>query len=122
MKKMVRTRSWRSRNYVWLCQDDTEVLLPLPIYLAHELTKRLAYVRENQIVKGLGPDGKSQVSVEYDDNHQPISISAIVVSTQHFEEKSLEEVKRDVMEHVIKPVIPAHLLTTETKYYIKPNW
>lgn len=102
-------------------KDDTEVLLPLPIYLAHELTKRLAYVRENQIVKGLGPDGKSQVSVEYDDNHQPISISAIVVSTQHFEEKPLEEVKRDVMEHVIKPVIPAHLLTTETKYYINPT-
>ncbi len=102
-------------------KDDTETLLPLPIHLAHELTKRLAIVREQGIVKGLGPDGKSQVSVQYDENHAPIAITAIVVSTQHFEEKTLAEVKKDIMEHVIKPVIPPHLLTPDTKYYINPT-
>ncbi len=102
-------------------KDDTEALLPLPIFLAHELTKRLAIVREQGIVKGLGPDGKSQVSVIYDDNHHPVAVSAIVVSTQHFEEKSLAEVKKDILEHVIKPVIPSHLLSDETKYYINPT-
>ncbi|MBN3490686.1 methionine adenosyltransferase [Acholeplasma equirhinis] len=102
-------------------KDDTESLMPLPIYLAHELTKRLAYVREQGIVKGLGPDCKSQVSVEYSDDHKPLSITAVVVSTQHYDEKSLAEVKKDVMEHVIKPVLPQELLRADTKYYINPT-
>ncbi len=102
-------------------KDDTESLLPLPIYLAHALTKRLADVRELGIVAGLGPDGKSQVSVKYDANNKPVEITAVVLSTQHFEEKSLEEVKKDVLEHVIYPVLPKELLTPETKYYINPT-
>ncbi|HLT00170.1 MAG TPA: methionine adenosyltransferase [Acholeplasma sp.] len=102
-------------------KDDTTSLMPLPIFLAHELTKRLAFVRENGIVKGLGPDCKSQVSVEYSDDHKPLKVTAVVVSTQHYDEKTLDEVKRDVMEHVIKPIIPADLLDDNTKYYINPT-
>lgn len=102
-------------------KDDTTSLLPLPIYLAHALTKRLADVRELGIVSGLGPDGKSQVSVKYDAFNKPVEITAVVLSTQHFEEKSLEAVKKDILEHVIYPVLPKELLTSETKYYINPT-
>src|SRR5690554_6591904 len=102
-------------------KDDTKELLPLPIYLAHQLTKRLAYVRESGIVEGLGPDGKSQVSVRYDAYNQPVEITAIVVSTQHLEEKTLEDLKKDIMKHVILEVIPKHLITENTKYYINPT-
>ncbi len=102
-------------------KDDTPNYLPLPIYLAHELTKRLALVREQKIVLGLGPDGKSQVSVRYDTNHKPVEVTAVVLSTQHEESKSLSEVKKDIIEHVIKPIIPAELLTDNTKFYINPT-
>lgn len=102
-------------------KDDTKELLPLPIYLAHQLTKRLADVRESGIVKGLGPDGKSQVSVRYDENNEPIEVTAIVVSTQHVEEKTLEEVKKDILKHVIQVVIPNDLITENTKYFINPT-
>lgn len=102
-------------------KDDTKELLPLPIYLAHQLTKRLADVRESGIVKGLGPDGKSQVSVRYDENNKPIEVTAIVVSTQHVEEKTLEEVKKDILKHVIQAVIPNDLITENTKYFINPT-
>lgn len=102
-------------------KDDTKELLPLPIYLAHQLTKRLADVRESGIVKGLGPDGKSQVSVRYDENNKPIEVTAIVVSTQHVEEKTLEEVKKDILKHVIQVVIPNDLITENTKYFINPT-
>lgn len=102
-------------------KDDTKELLPLPIYLAHELTKRLAYVREQGIVSGLGPDGKSQVSVLYNENHEPVEVTAIVLSTQHDEEKTLTEVKKDMLAHVIADVIPSHLITNNTKYFINPT-
>lgn len=102
-------------------KNDTPNLMPLPIHLAHELTKRLAFVRETGLVQGLGPDGKSQVTVLYDEFNHPVSVEAIVLSTQHFEEKTLEEVKKDVLEHVIKPVIPTHLLKNDTKYFINPT-
>ena len=102
-------------------KDDTKELLPLPIYLAHQLTKRLAEVRESGIVEGLGPDGKSQVSVRYDENNVPIEVTAIVVSTQHVEEKTLEEVKNDILKHVIQAVIPNDLITENTKYFINPT-
>ncbi|WP_025724449.1 methionine adenosyltransferase [Acholeplasma granularum] len=102
-------------------KDDTDALMPLPIHLAHELTSKLALVRENKTVQGLGPDGKSQVSVLYDENNQPVEVTAIVLSTQHLEEKSLESVKKDVLEYVIKPVIPEKLLTENTKYFINPT-
>ena len=84
----------------------------LYFYLAHELTKRLADVREQGIVKGLGPDGKSQVSVLlYNAAHEPVEVTAIVLSTQHDEDKTLESVKSDMMKHVISKVIPSHLIT-----------
>ncbi|MFA7416908.1 MAG: methionine adenosyltransferase [Acholeplasma sp.] len=102
-------------------KDDTKQLLPLPIFLAHELTKRLAEVREKGIVLGLGPDGKSQVSVLYDENHHPVEVTAIVLSTQHDEDKTLDSVKKDMMAHVIPAVIPAHLITKNTQYYINPT-
>src|SRR5690554_5321400 len=102
-------------------KDDTKELLPLPIYLAHQLTKRLAEVRESGIVEGLGPDGKSQVSVRYDENNVPIEVTAIVVSTQHVEEKTLEEVKKDILNHVIQAVIPNDLITENTKYFMNPT-
>ena len=102
-------------------KDDTKELLPLPIYLAHQLTKRLAEVRESGIVEGLGPDGKSQVSVRYDENNVPIEVTAIVVSTQHVEEKTLEEVKNDILKHVIQEVIPNDLITENTKYFMNPT-
>lgn len=102
-------------------KDDTKELLPLPIYLAHQLTKRLADVRESGIVKGLGPDGKSQVSVRYDENNEPIEVTAIVVSTQHVEEKTLEEVKKDILKYVIQVVIPNDLISENTKYFINPT-
>ena len=102
-------------------KDDTKELLPLPIFLAHELTKRLAFVREEGIVSGLGPDGKSQVSVLYNENHEPLEVTAIVLSTQHEASKTLESVKADMMKHVILEVIPKHLITENTKYYINPT-
>ena len=102
-------------------KDDTDDLLPLPIYLAHELTKRLADVREQGIVKGLGPDGKSQVSVLYNAAHEPVEVTAIVLSTQHDEDKTLESVKSDMMKHVISKVIPSHLITEKTQYFINPT-
>ena len=102
-------------------KDDTKELLPLPIFLAHELTKRLAFVREEGIVSGLGPDGKAQVSVLYNENHEPLEVTAIVLSTQHEAFKTLESVKADMMKHVILEVIPKHLITENTKYYINPT-
>jgi S-adenosylmethionine synthetase len=102
-------------------KDDTKELLPLPIFLAHELTKRLALVREQGIVTGLGPDGKSQVSILYNENHEPVEVTAIVLSTQHDEDKTLAEVKRDMLANVINHVIPSHLITDNTKYFINPT-
>lgn len=101
--------------------DETEELMPLPISLAHQLSKRLADVRKENILSYLRPDGKTQVTVEYDENDHPIRIDTIVVSTQHHEDATSEQIEQDMIEHVIQPVVPSHLLDDSTKYYINPT-
>lgn len=101
--------------------DETELLMPLPITLAHRLTERLATLRHSDAIPYLRPDGKSQVTVEYNEDGDPERIDTIVVSTQHAEEVSLDQVEKDVIEHVIKAVIPKELLDSKTKYYINPT-
>lgn len=99
---------------------DTEELMPLPIALAHRLSMRLAKVRKEGALTYLRPDGKTQVTVEYDDN-KAIRIDTIVVSTQHDPEVSQKQIREDILEHVIKPVIPAEFLDENTKYFINPT-
>ena len=101
--------------------DETEELMPLAITLAHKLAKRLAQVRKEGIVDYLRPDGKSQVTVEYDEHHKPVRVEAVVISTQHAPEVELEQIRRDMIELVIKPIIPAELLDEESKYYVNPT-
>ena len=100
--------------------DETPELMPMPILTAHKLTKRLAEVRKQNIVDIFRPDGKSQVTVEYE-NEKPKRIDTVVISTQHSEKASHEQVKEAVIEEVIKKVIPAELLDSNTKYYINPT-
>ncbi len=99
---------------------ETAELMPMPISLSHKLSKRLAEVRKNGLLSYLRPDGKTQVTVEYDD-FTPIKVTAVVVSTQHAEEISQEQIQEDIMEHVIKYVIPADLLDETTQYFINPT-
>ncbi len=100
--------------------NETPELMPMPISLAHTLTRRLTEVRKNGTLPYLRPDGKSQVTVEYDGD-KVVRVDAVVISTQHAEEISQEQIHEDIMEHVIKPVIPAELLDAETKYFINPT-
>lgn len=100
--------------------NETEEYMPLPIAMAHRLSRRLSEVRKNGTLPYLRPDGKTQVTVEYDDN-KVVRIDAIVISTQHSEEVSQEQIREDLMEHVIKAVVPAELLDDNTKYYINPT-
>ncbi len=101
--------------------DETEDLMPLPIFLAHRLAKQLADVRKNETLKYLRPDGKTQVTIEYDENDQPVRVDTIVISTQHHEALTLEQIEKDMMEYVINPVVPSFLLDENTKYYINPS-
>ena len=100
--------------------DETEELMPLPISLAHKLAKRLEYARENKILDFLRPDGKTQVTVEYDGD-KPVRIDTVVVSTQHTDTISIEKLRDAVKKEIILPVIPAELLDEKTKYYINPT-
>ena len=101
--------------------DETPELMPMPIQLAHKLTRRLAEVRKKKVVDFFRPDGKSQVTVRYDENHQPIAIDTIVISTQHNESVKYKTLRDAVMEEVIRPVLPTALVTNKTKYYINPT-
>jgi S-adenosylmethionine synthetase len=100
--------------------NETPELMPLPIALAHRLSRRLAEVRKDGTLPYLRPDGKTQVTVEYEGD-KPVRVDTIVVSTQHSEEITLEQIQRDIKEFVIKPVVPAEWLDSETKYFINPT-
>ena len=100
--------------------NDTEELIPLPISLAHKLARRLTEVRKNGTLTYLRPDGKSQVTVEYDDNDNPVRVEAVVVSSQH-DPIDIEVLRKDIIENVIKPIIPAKYLDENTKFYVNPT-
>jgi len=101
--------------------NETESYMPLPIDLSHKLSYQLAKVRKEKQLDYLGPDGKVQVTIEYTPEHQVKRIDTIVVSTQHDEEISQEQIRKDVLEYVVKPVVPAELLDEETRYFINPT-
>ncbi|MCE7791468.1 methionine adenosyltransferase [Salipaludibacillus sp. CUR1] len=101
--------------------NQTPELMPLPISLSHKLARRLTEVRKDQTIDYLRPDGKVQVTVEYDENQQPVRIDTIVISTQHHPDVDTKQIKEDLLEKVIKPVVSADLLDDNTKYFINPT-
>ena len=101
--------------------DETPELMPLAISLAHKLAKRLTQVRKSGELTYLRPDGKTQVTVEYDENRRPVRVDTVVISTQHAPEAELEQIRRDMIERVIKPTVPEGLLDENTKYLINPT-
>lgn len=101
--------------------DETPELMPLPISLAHKMAKRLTEVRKNGTLPYLRPDGKTQVTIEYDENNRPARVEAIVVSSQHAPEVSLEQIRTDITEQVIRVTVPAELLDDKTKIYVNPT-
>ena len=101
--------------------NETEELMPMPIFLAHKLTEKLTEVRKSGKLSYLRPDGKSQVTVEYNDAGKPVRVDAVVVSSQHSENVSNEELRADILKHVIQTTIPANLLDAGTKYHINPT-
>lgn len=101
--------------------NETEELMPLPISLAHKLAKRLTDIRKNQTLDYLRPDGKTQVTIEYDENNQPVRVDTIVISTQHRDDITIEQIEADMIKYVVEPIVPDHLLDKGTKYLINPT-
>lgn len=101
--------------------NETPELMPMPISLAHKLAARLTEVRKSGQLGYLRPDGKSQVTVEYDENHRPVRVDAVVISSQHEGSIETDKLRADILEHVIQAVIPAELLDVDTKYHINPT-
>ena len=100
--------------------DETPELMPMPISLAHKLARRLTQIRKDRVLDYLRPDGKTQVTIEYIDD-KPVRVDTVVVSTQHSPDVDHDTIEKDMIEHVIKPIIPAHMLDEKTKYYINPT-
>ena len=101
--------------------NETAELMPMPIMLAHQLTHKLSELRKCGQLDFLRPDGKSQVTVEYDENHKPVRVDAVVISTQHSETVDNKKLRAEVLQHVIQAVIPANMLDADTKYHINPT-
>ena len=101
--------------------DETPELMPLPISLAHKMALRLTEVRKNGMFEYLRPDGKTQVTVEYDEDGQPVRVDTVVLSTQHSPDVSLQQIRKDMVDQVIRPVVPSYLLDEKTKFYINPT-
>ena len=101
--------------------DETQEYMPLPISLAQKLSRRLTQIRKDGLVDYLRPDGKTQVTVEYDQEDRPLRIDAMVVSTQHGPEVALDQIRRDIIDLVIRPTIPASLMDNDTKIYVNPT-
>ena len=101
--------------------NETPELMPLPISLSHALAKRLTEVRKNGTLPYLRPDGKTQVTIEYDENDKPVRVDTIVISSQHSASVTLEEIRRDLIKEVIDPIVPADMMDGETKIYINPT-
>ncbi|MCL2045844.1 MAG: methionine adenosyltransferase [Oscillospiraceae bacterium] len=101
--------------------DETPEFMPAPISMAHALTRRLAEVRKSGELSFIRPDGKSQITIEYDDDKRVVGVDTIVVSTQHDDDISIDDLRDSVIEHIIKPVIPEHLMKKETKIYVNPT-
>ncbi len=101
--------------------DETPELMPAAISMAHKLAMRLTEIRKTGVVDYLRPDGKTQVTVEYDENRVPVRVDTVVISTQHSPDVSIEQIRKDMVELVVKPIIPAELLDENTKYYVNPT-
>ncbi|MGP1411014.1 MAG: methionine adenosyltransferase [Peptoanaerobacter stomatis] len=101
--------------------NETKELMPLPISLAHKLAIRLSEIRKQKVLNYLRPDGKTQVTVEYDENGNPVRVDTIVISTQHDENVTREQIQKDLIEHVVKPIVDAKLIDDNTKYLINPT-
>ena len=101
--------------------DETPELMPLPLALSQKLCKQMALVRKTGLVPYMRPDGKSQVTVEYDEDGRPLRVDTVVISTQHNPDVTLEQIRRDMVEQVVKVVIPAEMLDENTKYYVNPT-
>lgn len=100
--------------------NETDELMPMPIYLAHKLARRLTEVRKNKILDYLRPDGKTQVTIEYHDN-KPVRVDTVVISTQHNDDVTSEQIRKDLVKYVINEIIPAELLDENTKYFVNPT-
>ncbi|WP_323704496.1 methionine adenosyltransferase [Mammaliicoccus sp. Dog046] len=101
--------------------NETETYMPLPGYLAHQLAKKLTDVRKEGTLDYLRPDGKTQVTVEYDENDKPVRVDTVVISSQHHEKIELEKIQQDIKDHVIYPIVPKDLLDENTKFFINPT-